>query len=155
MKIMFICTGNICRSAMAHKLLEKKLEEKQINDIQVYSSGIYAENGDTSTYNAIETMKEYGVDLKSHIATNIKNSEIDKMDLILCATLSHKREVLYLYPGLQGKVYTMKEYVGDDKETKDISDPWGYDLTTYQRCALEINEILDKLMEKILNQKEN
>lgn len=155
MKIMFICTGNICRSAMAHKLLEKKLEEKQINDIQVYSSGIYAENGDTSTYNAIETMKEYGVDLKSHIATNIKNSEIDKMDLILCATLSHKREVLYLYPELQGKVYTMKEYVGDDKETKDISDPWGYDLTTYQRCALEINEILDKLMEKILNQKEN
>ncbi|MFR5683667.1 MAG: low molecular weight protein arginine phosphatase [Clostridia bacterium] len=155
MKIMFICTGNICRSAMAHKLLEKKLEEKQINDIQVYSSGIYAENGDTSTYNAIETMKEYGVDLKSHIATNIRNSEIDKMDLILCATLSHKREVLYLYPELQGKVYTMKEYVGDDKETKDISDPWGYDLTTYQRCALEINEILDKLMEKILNQKEN
>ena len=155
MKIMFICTGNICRSAMAHKLLEKKLEEKQINDIQVYSSGIYAENGDTSTYNAIEIMKEYGVDLKSHIATNIRNSEIDKMDLILCATLSHKREVLYLYPELQGKVYTMKEYVGDDKETKDISDPWGYDLTTYQRCALEINEILDKLMEKILNQKEN
>ncbi len=155
MKIMFICTGNICRSAMAHKLLEKKLEEKPINDIQVYSSGIYAENGDTSTYNAIETMKEYGVDLKSHIATNIRNSEIDKMDLILCATLSHKREVLYLYPELQGKVYTMKEYVGDDKETKDISDPWGYDLTTYQRCALEINEILDKLMEKILNQKEN
>lgn len=155
MKIMFICTGNICRSAIAHKLLEKKLEEKPINDIQVYSSGIYAENGDTSTYNAIETMKEYGVDLKSHIATNIRNSEIDKMDLILCATLSHKREVLYLYPELQGKVYTMKEYVGDDKETKDISDPWGYDLTTYQRCALEINEILDKLMEKILNQKEN
>ena len=44
MKIMFICTGNICRSAMAHKLLEKKLEENNIKNVQVYSAGIYAQN---------------------------------------------------------------------------------------------------------------
>ena len=57
MKIMFICTGNICRSAMAEWLLKKKLEEKNRNDIEVYSCGIYAENGDVPTYEAKRVMK--------------------------------------------------------------------------------------------------
>ena len=69
---MFICTGNICRSAMAHWLLKKKLEEKNVKNVEVYSSGIYAVQGDTSTYEAIEVMEEYGVDLKKHRATNIR-----------------------------------------------------------------------------------
>ena len=76
---MFICTGNICRSAMAHWLLES---EKKNNNIEVYSCGIYAEDGDKPTYNAIETMKEYEVDLSKHRATNIRNSKIKDMDLI-------------------------------------------------------------------------
>ena len=54
---MFICTGNICRSAMAHWLFEKKLEEKRIGNIQVFSSGIYASIGDTPTYEAKRVME--------------------------------------------------------------------------------------------------
>ena len=61
MKVMFICTGNICRSAMAHWLFEKM---KKNSSYEVFSCGIYAENGAKSTYNAIEVMEEYGVDLK-------------------------------------------------------------------------------------------
>ena len=69
---MFICTGNICRSAMAHWLLKKKLEQNNIQNVEVYSSGIYAMQGDISTDEAIEVMEEYGVDLKKHRATNIR-----------------------------------------------------------------------------------
>ena len=60
MKIMFVCTGNTCRSAMAHHMLEKMVEDKK--DIEVYSCGIYADSGEPSTYNAIEIMKEYGIE---------------------------------------------------------------------------------------------
>ena len=84
MKIMFICTGNICRSAMAHWLMVKKLEELNIKNIEVYSCGIYAQDGDTSTYEAKSVMEEYGVNLNKHRATNIRNSNIKQMDLILC-----------------------------------------------------------------------
>ena len=118
MKIMFICTGNICRSAMAHRMLEKRLEHIGNKEIEVYSCGIYAETGDGSTYNAINVMKDYEVDLTKHRATNIKNSNIENMDLILCATNAHKQEVIYMYPELKDKVFTMKEYV--NKETKDL-----------------------------------
>ena len=85
MKIMFICTGNICRSAMAEWLLKKKLEDKKIENIEVYSSGVYAQDGDISTWEAKRVMMdEYSIDMSKHRATNIVNSNIKEMDLILC-----------------------------------------------------------------------
>jgi len=144
MKIMFICTGNICRSAMAHVMLEDKAK-KQNKDIQVYSCGVYAQNGDISTEEAIETMEEYQIDLKKHRATNIRSSKIEDMDVILCATTAHKDNVLNMYPDLEGKVYTMKEYAGFDKKNLDIKDPWGYDISTYRRCASEIEKCIENL----------
>ena len=67
-------------------------------------------NGDVSTEEAIETMQEYGIDLKKHRATNIRNSKIEDMDIILCATTNHKNNVIAMYPSLKEKVFTMKEY---------------------------------------------
>ena len=148
---MFICTGNICRSAMAHKLLEKKLKDLNRTDIEVFSCGTFAENGEKSTYSAFEVMKEYEVDMSSHKATNIAKSKIKDMDLILCATTSHKYFVLQKYPELKDKVFTLKEYVNYDESGKDIDirDPWGYDVEIYRFCVSEIDKCLDKLLEKI------
>lgn len=152
MKIMFICTGNICRSAMAHGLLEKKLIDKKMDNIEVYSCGISAAIGDTPTYEAKRVMEEYNVDISKHKATNIRYSNIKEMDLILCATNSHKIAVLDMYPELKGKVFTMKEYVNYSRQYHhpiDIKDPWGYDIDTYRSCAGEIDECLELLMNKI------
>lgn len=148
---MFICTGNICRSAMAHKLLEKKLEDNNITNVEVYSCGVFAENGDISTYSAKEVMKEYNIDMSTHKATNIKNSNIKEMDLILCASTSHKFSVLQIYPELTGKVFTIKEYVNYDPNNKDIDikDPWGYDIEIYRFCIAEIEKCIDKLLKLI------
>ena len=146
MKIMFICTGNICRSAMAHRMLEKKAKEENKN-IEVYSCGVFAENGDVPTYEAIQTMKEYEVDLSKHRATNIRNSNIRDMDVILCATSSHKNNVIAMYPELKEKVYTMKEYVGYPKGDIDIKDPWGYGIEVYRKCAKEIEDCINKILE--------
>lgn len=147
MKIMFICTGNTCRSAMAHHLLEKIATEKN-KDIQAYSCGIYAQTGDGATYEAIEVMKEYGVDLTKHTATNIAEAPLKEMDLILCATTAHKQAVIMLHPELKEKIYTIKEYAEKDKtlEDKDIKDPWGYTLATYRQCASEIETCIEKII---------
>ena len=145
MKIMFICTGNICRSAMAHVMLEDKAK-KQNKDIQVYSCGIFAQNGDKSTQEAIEVMKEYTINLENHRATNIRNSDIEQMDIILCATTAHKNNVINMYPNLEEKIFTMKEYVEYPKNDLDIKDPWGFDINTYRRCAKEIEDCIEKMM---------
>lgn len=152
MKIMFICTGNICRSAMAEGLLKKKLYDRKITTIDVCSSGLYASIGDMPTYEARRVMEEYGVDISKHRAVNTKYSNVEEMDLILCSTASHKKSLLNWYPKLEGKVFTMKEYVGYNREFHDaidIKDPWGYDLDTYRSCAGEIDECLELLINKV------
>lgn len=148
MKIMFICTGNICRSAMAHAMLEKIAKEQNKN-VQAYSCGIYAENGDIPTNEAIETMNEYGINLRNHRATNIRSSNIKDMDVILCATTSHKNSVINMYPELKEKVFTIKEYAGYPQNDLDIKDPWGYGIEVYKSCAKEIKECLNKIIEKL------
>lgn len=147
MKIMFICTGNICRSAMAEGMMKKLIKENNI-DAEVYSCGIYAETGNDPTYNAQEAASEYGADISNHRATNIRDSKIEEMDIILCATISHKQSVLYLHPELEGKVFTMKEYAKLNKngQDMDIKDPWGYDEFVYRKCASEIEECLEKIV---------
>lgn len=148
MKIMFICTGNICRSAMAHCMLEDKLHG---TEHEVYSCGTYAEDGNQSTFSAIEVMREYGLNLKNHRATNIRNSKIEEMDLILCMTWSHKNMAIQMYPELKDKIFTFKEYVNFDEAGKDIDikDPWGYDIEVYRLCATEIEKCINKLTEHI------
>ena len=140
MKIMFICTGNICRSAMAHILLEKRAKEEN-KDIVVSSCGVYAENGDVSPYNAIRIMDYYyDADLTNH----------KEMDIILCATISHRNQVISMYPELSDKVFTMKEYANTGKNERDldIKDPWGYDLEVYRNCAEEISEVIEKIIKE-------
>ena len=151
MKVMFICTGNICRSAMAHWLMKKKLEERKIKNIEVYSSGIFAMKGDIPPDEAIEVMEEYHVDLKQHRATPTIQSNIQEMDLILCMTNSHKQTLIGTYPNLVDKIFTLKEYTGLTEKGIDIKDPWGYTFAVYRFCAAEIDECLNKLIETILS----
>lgn len=150
MKIMFICTGNTCRSAMAYGLAKKIVDTKKL-DIEIYSAGIYAATGEHASYNSVAVMKEYDVDIALHKATNIEESNIEEMDLILCATLSHKLQIIAKYKNLKDKTFTMKEYAGLDnnKTDLDIKDPWGSNLNTYRMCAAEISLCVDKIIEKI------
>jgi protein-tyrosine-phosphatase len=130
-------------------MLEKKVKDLN-KQIEVYSCGIYAEFNDLPTDNAIKIMHDkYGIDLKSHKSTNIRKSDIEEMDIILCATKAHKSQVLNMYPQLNGKIYTMKEYAGYSESDWDIKDPWGYDMETYKMCAKEISDCIDIIIEKI------
>lgn len=149
--IMFVCTGNTCRSVMAEGLMKKMLKDKNINNIEVCSAGLHASTGEYSTDEAVKVMKEdYDVNILNHESKNIKNTDIEKMDLILCATHAHLTTLKYMYPDIKHKIFTIKEYAyGPEIEDKDIKDPWGYTLDVYKNCAKEIYEALEKIIEKI------
>lgn len=154
MNIMFVCTGNTCRSAMAEGLAKKEIKDKNL-DINVSSSGIFAMKGEHASFNSVAIMKEYDVDIVTHTATPIEESKIEEMDYIFCATYGHKSQVIAKYPELEDKVYTMKEYasLSKDGEEMNISDPWGFDINTFRMCAAEISLCVDKIIEKLTNER--
>ena len=149
--IMFVCTGNICRSAMAHHYCQKRVYDlKRENEIVVSSCGTSALNGDKSTQAAITVMKKYDVDLTNHRAKSMFDIDLENYDLILCMTEQHKYNLLAFFPKLKDKVFTLKEYVlGKDIKNVDIDDPWGYGIEIYDACAKEIVYCVDKLLEMI------
>lgn len=150
-KIMFICTGNTCRSVMAEGLLKKLLEQYNEKGIEVYSAGLHASKGEYTTDEAIKVMKEkYDVNILQHQSVNVKESNIKEMDLILCATHAQLTTLEYMYPELDHKIFTIKEYAyGPDVKDKDIKDPWGYPLEVYEKCAEEIYDALIEIIPKI------
>lgn len=150
-KIMFICTGNTCRSAMAEGMLKKMLEDRGRVDIEVCSSGVHASTGEYSPDEAVKVMQEeYDVNILHHQSKNTKDTNINEMDLILCATHAQLTTLEYRYPELDHKIFTIKEYAyGPEVNDKDIKDPWGYPLDVYKKCAAEIFEALIKIIEKI------
>lgn len=135
---MFVCTGNICRSAMAEVIFKDI-----VDDVDVSSAGISTVSGKSATREAIEVCRKHGLDLTGHRSTYIKDSSIGEMDLVLTATDYHSQFLRKSYPDLN--IQTIKEYAGYGDV--DIADPYGYPLNVYEDCFLEIKEALEKIVE--------
>lgn len=144
MNILFVCTGNTCRSAMAAALFNKIAIEKNL-DVRIESAGIFALDGEPASNEAIIAMKKYDIDLLGHHAQTINTELIEKSDLILTMTKAHK---MVLEQAAKGKVFTICEYAGLDG---DIEDPYGGDVDEYEKCADMLYNALSKVAEKLGN----
>lgn len=145
--ILFVCTGNTCRSSMAKALMEVfVLQDPFLNNrIKVDSAGVSAYPGQPASPNSIAVlMKLWGIDLSSHSSKQLDFLMVSEADLILTMTMGHKKTILQLYPEAADKVFTLKEFVGGDSQ--DIQDPFGASEEIYKNCALEINEALERLV---------
>lgn len=148
MNILFVCTGNTCRSAMAEGLAKKIINNRDLN-ISVASAGIFAFSGESASYNSIAVMKEYDVDILMHKSTSIQEINLKEIDYIFCATENHKNYILENYHDIKAKVYTIKEFAEFDnyKDDPNIKDPWGYDINSYRACAAEISLCVEKIID--------
>lgn len=142
MNILFVCTGNTCRSAMAAAIMDKIARENDL-DIFIESAGIFAEDNAPASDNAIAALKKYNIDLSYHRAQPVTSELLKECDLILTMTEAHKR---ILEPMAKGRVFTLTEYAGAEG---DISDPYGGDLEEYEETAQEIYDLLTDVAEKI------
>ena len=144
-KIVFICTGNTCRSPMAAAMAAQIFSEAGLT-AEVLSAGISAWPNQPASRHAISVMEEGGLCLLSHRAATTSDAILKEASLVLAMTGSHQAILLSDYPAAKEKIFTLAEYVG---QCLDISDPFGGSLEDYRICAGQIKELLVLVVEKL------
>jgi protein arginine phosphatase len=142
-RILFVCTGNTCRSPMAEAILKSK----KIDGLEVKSAGIYAATGSEASAHAKRVLEDHQID--HHHSSNMLNVDsVRWADLILTMTISHKNAILQQYPEAGVKVFTLKEFTGENYNV-DVVDPFGGNLAIYQETYQELEKLITKAIEKL------
>lgn len=136
MKVIFICTGNTCRSPMAEGIFKEF--SRTLPNIEVSSAGLMANNGDTVSENSVTACKELGIDISSHKAKQITKEDLLSNDLFVCMTENHTN--ILISAGIsKNMIYTL-----------NVSDPYGGNIELYRECCKEIYDKLLELKEQLL-----
>ncbi|KFN02972.1 low molecular weight protein arginine phosphatase [Bacillus clarus] len=140
-RVLFVCTGNTCRSPMAEALLRHYGGEK----FEAQSAGVFAYPGSDASLHAKKALNEKGISI-THASKQIDEVLLNWADIVLTMTENHKQIVLGYYPNVDGKLHTFYELT--EGISKDISDPFGGPLSIYKATLEEMEKLVQTLLEK-------
>ena len=136
--VLFVCTGNTCRSPMAESLFRQMLKDREIDSVACESAGLSAFDGEAASENSIEAMSEIGIDISAHRSKTVTRDLLDNTELIVCLSKGH---------------YDVLRNFTDESKLKilgkGISDPYGMRINEYIKTRDEIKTALDALLEEL------
>jgi protein-tyrosine phosphatase len=140
--VLVVCTGNTCRSPMAELLMRQSLakclkcsdDELERNGVTVISAGIAAAPGCPPTSEAVQVMREHGLDLSRHEAQPLTEKLVRDADVILAMTHSHMQSIVERWPSAADRTHLLLP------ERGDLADPIGQPVGAYRQCATQIAE---------------
>jgi tRNA threonylcarbamoyl adenosine modification protein (Sua5/YciO/YrdC/YwlC family) len=149
--IVFVCTGNTCRSPMAEALMRQRIanrlkcsvDELEDRNVMIMSAGIAAMSGSRASHESVQVMQERGLDLNSHESQPLSERLVRFADLILTMTRGHRETIVAEWPDAAARTKLVC------RDNVDVSDPIGGPIDRYRRCAEQIDAQLEAWIDEI------
>lgn len=132
-KVLVVCTGNTCRSPMAEGWLNQKLAGKGWT---AESAGVAAWGGGSASPEAVEVMREIGVDISAHRTRALTKAAVDGASVVLAMSEGHRREIEHRFPDAAQKTFLVTSF--GLEAAGDVADPFGLSADAYRHTRDEL-----------------
>lgn len=148
--ILFVCTGNICRSPMAEGILKSRLDER---DYSVSSAGTHAYEGLPASNKGILICRDEGIEIGDHSSRSVSGDLLNDADLVLVMERDHQIVIENSFPEFKNKVHLLREFgrAQNDVTGAEVDDPVGGDIETYRQCFDLLSEEIDRIIPILQN----
>ena len=150
LNILFVCTGNVCRSPMAEGILKNTISNKLKDKFNVQSAGISAIDGMRASTFAVEVSKNNGINISSHRSRQITEKMMSENDFIFVMAEEHLEYLKNNYTKYIDKVYALKQFNNPDNTDINIEDPIGGDLDSYEKIFYEIKHEIERIFPELI-----